>query len=50
VARYSACKSGHGLNNQLVRALLAQQDCWESITYESPELAPAAYTRDWKLA
>ena len=35
VARYVACKSGHGLNNQLARALLAQQDAWELITYES---------------
>ncbi len=50
VARYVACKSGHSLNNQLVRALLAQQDCWETVTYESSQLAPAAYTRDWQLA
>ena len=34
VARYVACKSGHGLNNQLVRALLARQDCWELVSYE----------------
>ncbi len=50
VARYVAHKSGHGLNNQLVRALLAQQDCWEIITYSSPEVAPAAFTRNWQLA
>ena len=50
VARYVACKSGHGLNNLLVRALLAQQDCWELISYESHDAAPAAFTRDWQLA
>ena len=28
VARYVACKSGHGLNNQLARALLADESAW----------------------
>src|SRR3546814_11008670 len=42
VARYVACKSGHGLNNQLARALLARQDAWEVITYESSAAAPKA--------
>lgn len=50
VARYVACKSGHAMNNQLVRALLAQQESWESVTYESPAVAPAAFTREWQFA
>ncbi|WP_322996928.1 UDP-3-O-acyl-N-acetylglucosamine deacetylase [Castellaniella sp.] len=50
VARYVANKSGHDMNNRLVRALLAQQDAWELISYESAETAPAAFTRDWQLA
>jgi UDP-3-O-[3-hydroxymyristoyl] N-acetylglucosamine deacetylase len=50
VARYVACKSGHGLNNQLARALLAQQDSWELVTYESTATAPKAFTREWKFA
>ncbi|MFV0282608.1 MAG: UDP-3-O-acyl-N-acetylglucosamine deacetylase [Castellaniella sp.] len=50
VARYVACKSGHGMNNQLVRALLARQDCWELVSYESRDTAPAAFTRDWQFA
>ncbi len=50
IARYVACKSGHGLNNQLARAVLAQQDAWELATFESSETAPKAYTREWKLA
>ncbi len=50
VARYVACKSGHSLNNQLARALLAQQDAWELITYESSAAAPKAFTNEWKLA
>ncbi|MFA5664223.1 UDP-3-O-acyl-N-acetylglucosamine deacetylase [Castellaniella sp.] len=50
VARYVANKSGHGLNNQLVRALLARQGSWEIIHYASQEAAPAAFTRDWQFA
>lgn len=50
VARYVACKSGHAMNNQLVRALLAQQESWELVSYESPAAAPAAFTREWRFA
>ncbi|MGE4368548.1 MAG: UDP-3-O-acyl-N-acetylglucosamine deacetylase [Burkholderiaceae bacterium] len=50
VARYVAYKSGHGLNNQLARALLAQQDAWEIVTYESPDTAPRSFAHDWKFA
>ncbi|MBV6306712.1 UDP-3-O-acyl-N-acetylglucosamine deacetylase [Candidimonas humi] len=50
VGRYVACKSGHSLNNQLARALLARSDAWELITYESTAAAPRAFTTEWKLA
>jgi len=50
VARYVACKSGHALNNQLARALLAQQDAWEIVTYASRDDAPRAFRQEWKFA
>ena len=50
VAHYVACKSGHGLNNQLARALLAQEDAWEIVSYESAETAPKAFDYEWKFA
>jgi UDP-3-O-[3-hydroxymyristoyl] N-acetylglucosamine deacetylase len=50
VARYVACKSGHAINNQLARKLLAQQDAWEFVTYESVEKAPAAFKQAWQFA
>ena len=34
LARYSAHKSGHGLNNKLLRALLADPESWEWATFE----------------
>ena len=45
VGAFSAHKSGHALNNQLVRAVLDQQDAWDWVTYEHPDEAPAALTR-----
>ncbi len=31
-AKYSAYKSGHGLNNQLLRKLLSEKDAWEFVS------------------
>ena len=45
LASYSAHKSGHGLNNQLLRALLAQPDAYEIISFKSTELAPHSYLK-----
>ena len=50
VAHYVACKSGHGLNNQLARTLLAQEDAWELVSYDSAETAPKAFDYEWKFA
>ena len=50
VARYVACKSGHALNNKLACELLARQDAWEIVTYESAAAAPKAFTQEWKFA
>jgi len=45
VGSFTAHKSGHALNNQLLPATLAQADAWELVTYERAEEAPAALTR-----
>jgi UDP-3-O-[3-hydroxymyristoyl] N-acetylglucosamine deacetylase len=54
LASYTAHKSGHGLNNQLLRALLAQPDSYEIVTFESVDSAPRTYARqagqEWALA
>jgi len=38
---FSAHKSGHALNNQLLRALLADASAWETVTFEGADAAPA---------
>lgn len=45
IGAFSAHKSGHGLNNQLLRATLAQEDAWEMVSFEKAEEAPPALSR-----
>jgi UDP-3-O-[3-hydroxymyristoyl] N-acetylglucosamine deacetylase len=42
---FSAHKSGHALNNRLLRALLAQADAVETVSFEHADLAPAGVAR-----
>lgn len=47
---YHARKSGHALNNQLVRAVLADKDAWEIATFSQRRSAPPAFALDWLQA
>ncbi|WP_101926205.1 MULTISPECIES: UDP-3-O-acyl-N-acetylglucosamine deacetylase [Luteimonas] len=40
---FKGYKSGHALNNQLVRALLAERDAWEEVTFDAPAASPVVY-------
>jgi UDP-3-O-[3-hydroxymyristoyl] N-acetylglucosamine deacetylase len=45
LGHYEGFKSGHALNNKLVRALLAQQDAWEWVSFpEAAAQPPLLYT------
>ncbi|QSX30401.1 UDP-3-O-acyl-N-acetylglucosamine deacetylase [Shewanella cyperi] len=43
VGEFCAFKTGHALNNQLVRALLAQQDAWELVSFEKEADVPVSF-------
>lgn len=45
IGAFKGHKSGHGLNNKLLRALIAQEDAWEVATFDSFEDAPISYSR-----
>lgn len=46
IGAFEAYKSGHALNNALLRALLAQEDAWEIVTFEHNEQdAPISYVK-----
>src|SRR5512134_2450296 len=44
IGEYTAYKSGHGLNNQLLRAMLAEAPAWEEVTFRDEAAAPISYT------
>lgn len=43
LASYSAFRSGHALNNKLLRELLAHSDAWEMVSFEDERQAPAGF-------
>jgi UDP-3-O-[3-hydroxymyristoyl] N-acetylglucosamine deacetylase len=45
LASYSAFRSGHALNNKLLRQLLAQPDAFELVTFEDERQAPTGFER-----
>ena len=45
LAAYSAFRSGHGLNNQLLRALLAQPDAYEMVSFADEKQAPKGFAK-----
>jgi UDP-3-O-[3-hydroxymyristoyl] N-acetylglucosamine deacetylase len=42
IGAFYGYKSGHALNNQLLRALLADQSAWEAVTFEDDEASATA--------
>ena len=43
IGEFRAHKSGHALNNASLRALLAQPDAWEMVTFDDPAQAPISF-------
>jgi len=43
IGAYIGHKSGHALNNQLARALLADESAFEMVSFEEPDDVPAAF-------
>lgn len=50
IGAFSGHKSGHALNNQLLRALLADREAWEIVTFDEPRRAPISYTQPVSVA
>ena len=45
IGAFRGHKSGHTLNNRLLRALVADAEAWELVTYEDIESLPISYSR-----
>ena len=44
IGEFTGYKSGHGLNNRLLRTLLADSTAWEEVTFKDEAAAPISYT------
>jgi UDP-3-O-[3-hydroxymyristoyl] N-acetylglucosamine deacetylase len=45
IGAFRGHKSGHALNNRLLRALIADRTAWEEVTFEDSEESPISYMR-----
>ena len=45
LANYTAYKSGHALNNLLLRKLMADRSAWELVTFDDEAQAPAGFAQ-----
>ena len=45
IGEFVGIKSGHALNNKLLRALVAQEDAWEVVTFDDADNAPISYMK-----
>jgi UDP-3-O-[3-hydroxymyristoyl] N-acetylglucosamine deacetylase len=43
IGEFSGYKSGHALNNKLLRTMLKDRSAWEEVVFETPEEAPISY-------
>jgi len=45
IGAFSGYKSGHGLNNRLLNALLERPEAWEQVTFEEGDAVPISYMK-----
>lgn len=45
IGSFHGHKSGHALNNKLLRQLLVERECWEFVTFEDKCTSPISYIR-----
>lgn len=45
IGSFSGYKSGHALNNRLLRELLVNENAWEEVTFDDVEESPISYTQ-----
>lgn len=45
IGAFTGYKSGHALNNKLLRVLMADEEAWEQVTFEDVDQAPISYAQ-----
>lgn len=50
IGAFRGFKSGHALNNKLLRALMADEQAWEEVTFDDPAQVPISYAQPVAVA
>lgn len=50
IGAFSGYKSGHALNNRLLRTLIANAEAWEEVTFEQEERAPISFMKPLQVS
>jgi len=50
IGAFSGYKSGHALNNKLLKALMADESAWEEVTFEEEEGVPISYMKPVQIS
>ena len=50
IGAFSGYKSGHALNNHLLKTLMAQPDAWEEVVFEDEKAAPISYMKPIRVS
>jgi UDP-3-O-[3-hydroxymyristoyl] N-acetylglucosamine deacetylase len=50
IGKFTGYKSGHALNNELLKALLADADAWEEVSFGNASAAPISYVEPAQAA
>lgn len=50
IGAFHGHKSGHAINNRLLRALLADASAWEEVTFEDANTAPISFLQPVPVA
>ena len=50
IGEFQGYKSGHALNNLLVKELLRQEDAYEIVTFDDEQVAPISYVKPFMVA
>ena len=50
IGSFSGRKSGHALNNKLLKALLAEKSAWEEVTFDETDKVPISYMQPLQVS
>ncbi len=50
IGAFSGYKSGHALNNRLLKTLMAESDAWEEVTFEEEDAVPISYMKPIRVS